>query len=92
MSGIRDYKKEKLKKADSSNGEAEDYKKKLRDHNLKKLLVLVIIAIVVIVALIIITVQVKKHSYSGYSIVDTIRRTDSGYATYFGEEDIYSLI
>ena len=89
MSGIRDYKKEKLKKADSSNGEAEDYKKKLRDHNLKKLLVLVIVAIVVIVALIIITVQVKKRSYSGYNIVDTIRRTDSGYATYFGEEDIY---
>ena len=89
MSGIRDYQKEKLKKADSSNGEAEDYKKKLRDHNLKKLLILVIVAIVVVVALIIIIIQAKKHNYSGYSVVDTIRRTDSGYATYFGEEDIY---
>ena len=89
MSGIRDYRREKKKNADSSNGEADDYKKKLRDHNLKKLLILVIVAILVVVALIIIVIQVKKHSYSGYSVVDTIRRTDSGYATYFGEEDIY---
>lgn len=89
MSGIREYRKEKQKKAGSSEGEMDDYKKKLRDHNLKKLLVLVIVAIVVIVALIILIIFVKRNNYSGYNIEGTIRRTDSGYATYLGDEELY---
>ena len=89
MSGIREYRKEKQKKASSSEGEMDDYKKKLRDHNLKKLLVLVIVAIVVIVALIILIIFVKRNNYSGYNIEGTIRRTDSGYATYLGDEELY---
>ncbi len=89
MSSIREYKKEKQKRANSPEGELDDYKRKLRDHNLKRLLIFVIIAIVVVVAIIILIVYAKKNNYSGYNIEDSIRRTDSGYATYLGDEEIY---
>ena len=83
MSGIREYKKEKQK------NETEDYKKKLRDHNFKRLLALVIIAIVVIIILIVVIIVVRKNNYSGYNIEGTIRRNDSGYATYLGDNELY---
>jgi hypothetical protein len=89
LSGIRDYRKEKLKKVNTSDNDTDDYKKRLRDHNLKKLLILVIIAILVVVGLIVLIVRIRKNNYSGYNIENTIRRTDSGYALYLGEEDIY---
>lgn len=91
MSGIREYRKEKLKsesvqdKAD--NGNKNDYNRKLQAHKLKTYAVIAGVAVLLIGIIAALIVINRQNSYSKYVIENTIRRTDSGYAEYLSYED-----
>ncbi len=90
MSGIREYRKEKLKNEVSQDKDGKnrsDYDRKLQTHKIRTYGIFVgagMILIGIIVALIVLKIQ---NSYSKYVIENTIRRTDSGYAEYFCYEN-----
>ena len=93
MSGIREYKKEKLKREtkskSDSNDEADDFGKRLRDHNLRRTIVIVALIIAAVVIIAILVIRIVANSYNGYTVEDYIRRTDSGYAVYMKNADGY---
>lgn len=93
MPGIREYKKEKLKREpkpqSDSNEEADDFGKRLRNHNIRRNIIILsaILAVVAIIAVLIISAV--SNSYKGYVVEGYVRRTDSGYAVYMKSTDGY---
>lgn len=93
MSGIREYKKEKLKrepKAQSdSQDEADDFGKRLRNHNLRRYIIIAAAIVAAVTLVVVLIVNMVSNSYKGYVVEDYVRRTDSGYAVYMKSADGY---
>lgn len=91
MSGIRGYRKEKLKnevpQENASDGSKNDYKRKLKAHKLKNYAIVMGVALLLIGITVVLVVINRQNSYSKYVAENAIRRTDSGYADYIGYED-----
>lgn len=89
MAGIREYRKEKLKKAHSDKDKNIDYDKKLRIHRIRVKGILAILIMIAVVTIVVAAIVNNARNYSDYVIEESVRRTDSGYAVYFGDAEGY---
>lgn len=89
MAGIREYRKEKLKKEHSDKEKNVDYDKKLRIHRIRVKGLLVILIAIAVVTIVVAAIVNNARNYSSYVVEKTVRRTDSGYAVYFDDADGY---
>lgn len=94
MAGIREYRRDKQKKESTGKKNQEekgreDYDKKLRAHKLKNYGIMAVMAVFVVVLIVVIAVINYVNSYSDYTVENSARRTDSGYAVYLSDESGY---
>lgn len=89
MAGIREYRKEKLKKEHSGKEKDIDYDKKLLIHRIRVKGILAILIVIVVVTIVVAAIVNNARNYSGYVIQKSMRRTDSGYAVYFDDAEGY---
>lgn len=91
MSGIREYKKEKLKRENKSKAdsidETDDFGKRLRNHNIRKAVIIASMAVALIAVIIVVVVRSIAGSYGGYVVEEYVRRTDADYAEFISSSD-----